>query len=122
MTDKKTEELNEQELNQVTGGGADSHDAYANLEVSHMKSSLTGGKGIRATNKRTEQLNDADLDQVTGEAGGKGLLGHELTHVQQQGGTQYIGETEKNLRVNVGRKKSGKYSKHIVAQSGDGGI
>lgn len=41
---KKTEELSENELDQVTGG-------HANLEVSHIKPSLTGGAGIRATNK-----------------------------------------------------------------------
>ncbi len=50
MTDKATDELDEQELNQVAGGGrADSHDAYANLEVSHLKSKLTKGTSIRAT-------------------------------------------------------------------------
>lgn len=49
MTDKKSEELNEQELDQVTGGGADSHDAYANLQVSHLKPGLSKGKTVRAT-------------------------------------------------------------------------
>lgn len=33
----------------------------------------------------TEELNEAELDQITGGAGGKQLIGHELTHVQQQG-------------------------------------
>lgn len=48
MADKKrTEELNEQELDQVTGGAVDSHDAFANLEVSHLKPGLTGKTGIR---------------------------------------------------------------------------
>ena len=74
------------------------------------------------TNKKNEELNEGELDQVTGGVGGKGLIGHELTHVQQQGGTQYIGETEKNLDLKVGRKKSGKHAKHIVAQSGTGSI
>ena len=74
------------------------------------------------TDKKAEELDDTDLDQVTGGAGGKGLIGHELTHVQQQGGTQFIGETEKNLGLKVGRKKSGKHAKHTVAQAGDGEI
>lgn len=56
MADKKTTkadavELEEADLDQVTGGAADSHDAYANQEVSHLKSSLTDAKGIRATKK-----------------------------------------------------------------------
>lgn len=74
------------------------------------------------TDKKNEELNEGDLDQVTGGVGGKGLIGHELTHVQQQGGTQYIGETEKNLRLKANRGKSGKHAKHIVAQSADGEI
>jgi len=51
MTDKKkTEELNEAQLDQVAGGGiVDSHDAYANLEVSHIKPGLTEKSGKRAT-------------------------------------------------------------------------
>lgn len=50
MTDKATEALGEQELDKVAGGGrADSHDVYANLEVSHLKSKLTKGTSIRAT-------------------------------------------------------------------------
>ncbi|WP_337658912.1 hypothetical protein [Sphingorhabdus sp. Alg231-15] len=44
MTDKKTEILNEDELDHVTGG-------HANLEVSHIKPSLTGAKGIRVADK-----------------------------------------------------------------------
>ena len=48
MTNKKTEELNEAELDQVTGGGSGSHDAYANLEVSHLKPGLTEKTGKRA--------------------------------------------------------------------------
>ena len=35
---------------------------------------------------KPEELNEAELDQVTGGAGGKALIAHELTHVQQQGG------------------------------------
>ncbi|WP_108812247.1 hypothetical protein [Sphingorhabdus sp. Alg231-15] len=50
MTGKVPEELDEQELDKVTGGGTtDSHDAYANLEVSHLKSGSTKGTSVRAT-------------------------------------------------------------------------
>lgn len=38
--------------------------------------------------KKTEELNETELDQVTGGASGKGLLAHELTHVQQQSGSK----------------------------------
>ncbi|MEP2989847.1 MAG: DUF4157 domain-containing protein [Parasphingorhabdus sp.] len=62
------------------------------------------------TDKKNEELSEGELDQVTGGVGGKGLIGHELTHVQQQGGTQYIGETEKNLSVGADRKRLGKQS------------
>ena len=58
------------------------------------------------TDKKTEELNEADLDQVTGGTG-KTLIGHELTHVQQQGGGKYIGETEKNLGLAAGRATAG---------------
>tara|TARA_R110000824_G_scaffold111734_10_gene260449 strand:+ start:1881 stop:2099 length:219 start_codon:yes stop_codon:yes gene_type:complete len=58
------------------------------------------------TDKKTEELNEAELDQVTGGAGGKGLIAHELTHVQQQGGKGYIGETEKNLDLGADGKPS----------------
>lgn len=51
------------------------------------------------TDNKNEELSEGELDQVTGGVGGKGLIAHELTHVQQQGGTQYIGETEKNLSL-----------------------
>ncbi|MEP2989846.1 MAG: hypothetical protein ABJN65_12245 [Parasphingorhabdus sp.] len=76
MTDKKTEELNEQELDQVTGGAADSHDAYANLEVSHLKSSLTSGKGIRATKKigiRATSKTGLRASKINAEGGGSGI-------------------------------------------------
>lgn len=71
---------------------------------------------------KTEELDEAELDKVTGGVGSKNLLGHELTHVQQQGGSKYIGETEKNLSSGVDRKRSGKQSKRIVAQAGDNEI
>lgn len=74
------------------------------------------------TDKKSQELNEQELDQVTGGAGGKGLLGHELTHVQQQGGHKYIGETEKNLTSGADRKRVGKQSAQIVAQSGSGEI
>lgn len=75
------------------------------------------------TDKKSEELNEQELDQVTGGAGGKGLLAHELTHVQQQGGTNYIGETEKNLGIGAGGERAGKSKiDKIVAQSGDGEI
>lgn len=68
MTDKKNPDaLNEQELDQVTGG-------YANIEVSYIKS-----------------------DPIKG-------------------------EIEKNFSRTAQREKSGKYSKHIVAQAGDNEI
>jgi hypothetical protein len=47
MTGKKVKELKDAELDQVTGGAADSHDAYANLEVSHLKSNLSKSKTVR---------------------------------------------------------------------------
>ncbi|MEP2989849.1 MAG: Blp family class II bacteriocin [Parasphingorhabdus sp.] len=62
MTDKKNEELNEDELDQVTGG-------HANLEVSHIKPSLTGGAGIRATNKAGIRVAKGAGIRVGGKAG-----------------------------------------------------
>lgn len=73
--------------------------------------------------KKTEELNEAELDQVTGGAGGKELLGHELTHVQQQGGNNFIGETEKNLGIEARGQGAGKAKiDKIAAQSGSGSI
>ncbi len=71
---------------------------------------------------KTKELQEQDLDQVAGGAGKQPLLQHELTHVQQQRGSSYIGETEKNLKVAEKGKLSGARSKKIVAQSGDGEI
>ena len=48
-----------------------------------------------------KEISDADLDQVTG-----GLLGHELTHVVQDGVSAFIGETEKNLSSPLKPKSS----------------
>lgn len=76
MTDKKTEELNEGELDQVTGGASDAHDAYANQEVSYLKSSLTGGKGLRATKKagiRATSKAGLRASKVVAEGGGSGI-------------------------------------------------
>lgn len=69
--------------------------------------------------KQTEELNEAELDQVTGGAGSKGLLAHELTHVQQQGGSKYIGETEKNLGISKVGKRG---TKSVAATGGGSGI
>ena len=76
MTDKKTKELDEQALDQVTGGARDAHDAYANLEVSHLKSSLTGAKGIRATKKvgiRATSKVGVRASKINAEGGGSGI-------------------------------------------------
>ncbi|WP_337658911.1 eCIS core domain-containing protein [Sphingorhabdus sp. Alg231-15] len=72
--------------------------------------------------KDPNKLNEQELDQVTGGAAGKQLLGHELTHVGQQGSRKYIGETEKNLTSGTDRKRFGKQPAQIVAQSGNGEI
>lgn len=72
--------------------------------------------------KKVDELHELELDGVTGGAGSKQLLGHELTNVQQQKASNYIGETEKNLSAEVEGKRIGKQAKKIVAQSGSGSI
>lgn len=62
---------------------------------------------MMADKKKIHEFEDQELHQVTGggPAGGTGLPGHELTHVQQQQTVKkYIGETEKSLSMGVDRK------------------
>jgi len=51
--------------------------------------------------KTAEEISDIDLDNVQG-----GLLGHELTHVVQDGESAFIGEPEKNLSSPLKPKSS----------------
>ena len=70
----------------------------------------------------SEELKEQELDEVTGGGGSQSLVAHELTHIQQQKGSSYIGETEKNLGVAEKGKLSRARGKKIVAQAGDGEI
>lgn len=53
--------------------------------------------------KKVDELDEHELAGVTGGADGKQLLSHELTHVQQQTNSKFIGETEKNLSLDLER-------------------
>ena len=67
--------------------------------------------------KKAVELNEEDLDHVVGGTGSKGLLAHELTHVQQQeGGKSAFAKSDNPDGIGKSAKGS------ILAQGGDGGI